>query len=110
MTLRQSPAATRRIIGRGCLSGRSMTLPAMAPAAFTVSGTKVDLSTTSRLSAYIIPFTFCAPRRLNMIGWSNAITSAVSVRAQVIAAPACADRSRAPAAAASFHDKRFEPM
>jgi hypothetical protein len=84
-----------------------MTLPGVPPAAFTVSGTSVDLFTTSRLSAYIMPFTFAAPRRLNMIGWSNAITFAVSVRAQTIAAPTCVDSRSAPAVAASLIDKRF---
>jgi hypothetical protein len=43
-----------------------------------------------------------------MIGLSNAITSAVSVRAHVIAAPTCVDSSSVPAVAASFQDKRVE--
>jgi hypothetical protein len=35
---------------------------------------------TSRFNANIIPLIFCAPKRLNISGMSNATTSAVSVR------------------------------
>ena len=42
--------------------------PGTAPAGSSVRGLRDTLLMTSRLSAYIIPFTFCAPSRLNMIG------------------------------------------
>lgn len=87
-TFRQSPSATRSTSGRGRLSGRSSTSPGVAAPPL-CRGT-MCLSTTSRRKAKIMPLTFCAPRRLNISGWSRATTSATRVRRQSIAASAAA--------------------
>ena len=46
-----------------------------------------------------MPFTFCAPNRLYMSGWSKTTTSAVRVLAQVTAARASTGSARATSAA-----------
>ena len=75
--------------GRGRLSGRSSTPPATQETPCSVHGFLDDLSTTSRLSANVIQFGFCAPRRLKTVGLSKTTTSALIVFSQKAAAWAC---------------------
>ncbi|MCY1509994.1 hypothetical protein D9M68_443530 [compost metagenome] len=107
LMVRQSPTATRNTSGRGRLSGRSATSPGTA-APPRLSGTSWR-STTSRCRANIMPLMFCAPRRLNISGWSRATTLATRLRWHCTAASASAAGQVAPSSASAPDRKRKAP-